>query len=456
MYYAILVYFRPYDAIGSAWTMVFPRVIIGMLLFQITMAGLFILKQYITLAVLCVPLMIMTILFKITMDAAFEKNSRNLPMATLREHTQTLPTIIKTPAADEKQFNDSSDDDTTSNSDLSDDDDNDTPTRPAPNEQPEPHLAQQQRSNNSGAIGGDGSNSSFNTNNSNNTGTQAKSRWRLATAFAVSGSASKLSLQQDQQHQGLKHRRRRVILDEDDYEAIPDKYTDYRQPPMMLNPGVLDTGLKRYGNPALIGILPQLWLPIKDGEQNKPLAPSKRFSSHRLSSGFNKSPGHSANDLAKLLRRAQSARQKQVGLLDHHHCEGENNIVTVMSSSTAGEGSALCNNKNHISLQQQLENQRRQGKRYSNRKGKEGLLRRILLRPSGRGGSMGSIKEASMSQEHILQDIDEPRIREELHLASTQRTYDETIIHNSDNDQDNIHMDRIPHKQQHLFPSQYY
>ncbi|KAI9492266.1 hypothetical protein BDB00DRAFT_910483, partial [Zychaea mexicana] len=173
-YQFLYVYFRPYDAIGSAWTMVFPRVIVGMLLFQITMAGLFVLKKYITLAILCIPLMIMTILFKLTMDAAFQKNSRNLPMATLREDMNTLPTII---------------------------------------------------------------------------------------TFTMSGSFTKSSTQSP------KHRHhRRVVLDEDDYEAIPDHHTDYRQPPMLLNPGVLDTGLKRYGNPALIGVLPQLWLPIKDGE----------------------------------------------------------------------------------------------------------------------------------------------------------------------------------------------
>ncbi|KAG2219900.1 hypothetical protein INT45_008537 [Circinella minor] len=456
-YQFLYVYFRPYDAIGSAWTMVFPRVIIGMLLFQITMAGLFVLKQYITLAVLCVPLMVMTILFKITMDAAFNKNSQNLPMAMLRERTQTLPTIIKTPAADEKQFNDVSDDDTASDSDLSDNDDNNISARATSNEQAQALAVQQQQSINSGAIGGGGSNSSFNTNNSNNSGTQAKSRWRLATAFAVSSSASKLSLQQEQQQKNVKHRRRRVILDEDDYEAIPDKYTDYRQPPMMLNPGILDTGLKRYGNPALIGILPQLWLPIKDGEQNKPLEPSKRLSSHRLSSAFNKTPGHSANDLAKLLRRAQSARQKQIGLLDYHHCEGENNTVTVMSSSTAREGSTSNSNKNDIFFQEHLKRQQRQEKRSLNRGGKEGFLRRMLLRPSRTGGSMGSIKEASMSQEHILQDMnDELRVREELHLTPMHRSYDETIMCNNDSEDDNIRMNRIPHKQQHLFPSQYY
>ncbi|KAI9256616.1 hypothetical protein BDA99DRAFT_516906 [Phascolomyces articulosus] len=464
-YQFLYVYFRPYDAIGSAWTMVFPRVIVGMLLFQITMAGLFLLKKYITLAVLCVPLMVITLLFKVTMDAAFHKNSQNLPMATLREHTQMLPTIIKTPPMNEKQYgnhhHDDDDDDrssitsdSSSSSSISDED------ITASTEQVErlhpQHLQQQQQQqqqNNHDPIV-----DSCSSSNDNMSREQAKSRWRLATAFAISTSSSKLSVQRQQQ-QSVKHRRRRVVLDEDDYQAIPDHYTDYRQPPMMLNPGVLDTGLKRYGNPALIGVLPQLWLPIKDGEQHKPLAPSKRLSSnHFSSSSFNKIPGHSANDLARLLRRAESARNKRVGILDHHHCTGKDgkNTVTVLSSSSSGSS---CNNSSQHLREQLLENQQHhQQKRRST-----GFLRRFVLsRSSGAGDSMGSIKEASVSQEHILQDMDEdPRIREELHLAPLHRSYDETSSsslrndNNNNNNDNSINMHRMSDKQ-HLFPPQYY
>ncbi|KAI8149477.1 hypothetical protein BJV82DRAFT_708350 [Fennellomyces sp. T-0311] len=346
------VYFKPYDAVGSAWTMVFPRIIVGMVLFQLTMAGLFVLKKYITLAVLCIPLIVITLLFKVTMDAAFKKNSENLPMATLREKMNLLPTNNQ-----EKQNDDIDDDD-----DDDDDDNSDMSTT----------LESQQDE-----IG-------------NISNEQAKVRWRLATAFAMSSSKPSL--------QSLRQRRRKVVLDEDDYEAIPDHSTDYRQPPMLLNPGILDTGLKRYGNPALIGVLPQLWLPVKDGEQHKPLAPSKRLSSSRLSA----SPNHSANDLARLLRRAESARRKCVGVLDHHYVG--DNTVTVISTSSS---------------------------RSPETRRSSALLRRFLFRPSGAADSIGSIKEASVSQEHILQqDLDdEPRIREELHLAPMHRGYHET--HNS-------------------------
>jgi hypothetical protein len=60
-----------------------------------------------------------------------------------------------------------------------------------------------------------------------------------------------------------------MILDEDNYKAAPNDNTDYRQPPMYLNPGVLDTGLKWYGNPYLVGELPHLWLPVKATNSSK-------------------------------------------------------------------------------------------------------------------------------------------------------------------------------------------
>jgi len=53
------------------------------------------------------------------------------------------------------------------------------------------------------------------------------------------------------------------ILDDDLYHAAPDLYTDYSQPPMTLVPGILNTGMRRYGPPALVGVLPWLWLPMK-------------------------------------------------------------------------------------------------------------------------------------------------------------------------------------------------
>ncbi|KAF9320972.1 hypothetical protein BG006_002691, partial [Podila minutissima] len=54
------------------------------------------------------------------------------------------------------------------------------------------------------------------------------------------------------------------VVDDDDYQTIPDRYTDYRQPPMMLFAGVLNSGMRHYNHPAIAGPLPTLWLPLKN------------------------------------------------------------------------------------------------------------------------------------------------------------------------------------------------
>jgi len=49
--------------------------------------------------------------------------------------------------------------------------------------------------------------------------------------------------------------------------APEDDRTDYSQPPMTnWYPGVLNTGKRRYGHPALTGVLPTPWLPLKKGQ----------------------------------------------------------------------------------------------------------------------------------------------------------------------------------------------
>ncbi|TDL20250.1 DUF221-domain-containing protein [Rickenella mellea] len=64
----------------------------------------------------------------------------------------------------------------------------------------------------------------------------------------------------------LNHRR---YAQNDDtlYVAPEDERTDYSQPPMSgWYDGVLNTGKRRYAHPALNGVLPQPWLPLKKGQ----------------------------------------------------------------------------------------------------------------------------------------------------------------------------------------------
>ncbi|KAG7095118.1 hypothetical protein E1B28_005902 [Marasmius oreades] len=63
------------------------------------------------------------------------------------------------------------------------------------------------------------------------------------------------------------NRRRYAQNDETLYVAPEDERTDYSQPPMAnWYNGVLNTGKRRYGHPALTGVLPEPWLPLKKGQ----------------------------------------------------------------------------------------------------------------------------------------------------------------------------------------------
>ncbi|PFH48588.1 hypothetical protein AMATHDRAFT_65071 [Amanita thiersii Skay4041] len=63
------------------------------------------------------------------------------------------------------------------------------------------------------------------------------------------------------------NRRRYAQNDDTLYVAPEDERTDYSQPPMAnWYSGILNTGKKRYGHPALTGVLPEPWLPLKKGQ----------------------------------------------------------------------------------------------------------------------------------------------------------------------------------------------
>ncbi|KAI7868344.1 hypothetical protein BDF14DRAFT_1881133 [Spinellus fusiger] len=238
-YRFLYVNFMPYETSGKLWVMVFPRIIIGMLLLQLTMTGIFLLKKFLVLAILCIPLMIMTIVFKFTMDSAYRKNGVYLSMQLLQDTVMQLPVSVQRSPSD---------------------------------------------------VSGSAPNN-----------TNIKSRWKSATAAIMVQSQLKSSMTYNEKSFHGLPRHERVLLDEDDYEAIPDTKTDFRQPPITLNPGVLDTSLKRYGNPVIMGVLPQLWLPVKYSQDIQPTRPSPQ---DRANSS------HLALNLAHLLRRAESAKRR--------------------------------------------------------------------------------------------------------------------------------------------------
>ncbi|CEL63481.1 putative membrane protein YLR241W OS=Saccharomyces cerevisiae (strain ATCC 204508 / S288c) GN=YLR241W PE=1 SV=1 [Rhizoctonia solani AG-1 IB] len=78
---------------------------------------------------------------------------------------------------------------------------------------------------------------------------------RMRRGEAVSASQSHLN------------KRRYAQNDETLYVAPEDERTDYSQQPMAnWYWGVLNTGRRRYGHPALTGVLPTPWLPLKKGQ----------------------------------------------------------------------------------------------------------------------------------------------------------------------------------------------
>lgn len=65
-------------------------------------------------------------------------------------------------------------------------------------------------------------------------------------------------------------RKRYAAKDDTIFVARKDRHTDYREPPMGgYFFGTLNTGRRRYGHPALTGILPEVWLPIQVEEEEK-------------------------------------------------------------------------------------------------------------------------------------------------------------------------------------------
>ncbi|CAO3679118.1 unnamed protein product [Rhizopus stolonifer] len=151
-YQLTYVFFHSYEVAGRMWPMVFSRIMIGLIMFELTSAGLFTLNKAFTMAGLCVPLLILTVAYKVMMDKSYQAST--LPLQLLSEKLGPLQTSL-----------------------------------------------------------------------------------------------------------GNRSKAEQAVLEEDDYVAEPRKTTDFREPPLL--DGILNKGMKQYGHPALLGILPQLWLPVK-------------------------------------------------------------------------------------------------------------------------------------------------------------------------------------------------
>ena len=232
-YQLLYVYFHPNESNGQTWPMVYDRITFGLLIFQLTTLGLFVLQQSYLLAVLMIPLPIGTVWFWVWTTRAYKNSAEFVPLELLR------PEEVD---AQLQPYNAS----TSQESGASNNPSAPASTTPVPGHvliQVDPTSGKSNVKSTATAATG---NSSVG-HNTNGLDVSIAS----ATAVITPGGTQRLIP--------------KSLVEEDDYQAIPDRYTDYRQPPMTLYDGILNSGMRQYNHPAIAGPLPTLWMPLKKG-----------------------------------------------------------------------------------------------------------------------------------------------------------------------------------------------
>ncbi|KAG0231838.1 hypothetical protein BGW42_008587 [Actinomortierella wolfii] len=256
-YELLYVYFHPNESGGLAWPMVYNRAVVGLLIFQLTMVGLFIINKSFIFAALLGPLMVCTIWWWWWTNNAYRVTAQYVPLELLRSTIVEYEVDTSISNGNAIEYDDSF---------------------------------------------GNGSHSHGNTNGhhialnmepaSNGNSNQKHGSKVNAVAKAAKQNTT-VTTPQDS--------RRRIpksTMDDDDYQAVPDRYTDYRQPPMTLFPGVLNSGRRYYSHPALSGPLPTLWLPLckDDGDQAGKKKKKSRFHRHHFHSDDDEESDHDLED----------------------------------------------------------------------------------------------------------------------------------------------------------------
>ncbi|KAF9146730.1 hypothetical protein BG015_011511 [Linnemannia schmuckeri] len=241
-YQLLYVYFHPNESGGQIWPMVYNRLTLGLVTFQVTMLGLFMLKQAYFFGILLAPLPAGTVWFWYWTTNAYYLTARHIPLELMRPHQ------------DDEDFEDNLEE-----------------------VRGEGQEDQDDYRNNHGSLAAFGFEAA--PPSSNGLGHIAVDMMNKKPATPVAAAAPKrLSLSNGVTEirtqsggvavitpGGSKRKIPKSVVDEDDYQAIPDRFTDYRQPPMTLYPGVLNSGMRHYQHPAFAGPLPTLWLPLKKG-----------------------------------------------------------------------------------------------------------------------------------------------------------------------------------------------
>ncbi|KAG0284408.1 hypothetical protein BGZ96_011216 [Linnemannia gamsii] len=255
-YQLLYVYFHPNESGGQIWPMVYNRLTLGLVTFQVTMLGLFTLKQAYFFGILLAPLPAGTVWFWYWTTNQYHLTARHIPLELMR------------PLQSDEDYEDYLEDVQGLGHGQEDQDD---------------------YRNNHGSLAALGSEIAPPSSNGLGHITVDMTTKKPATSAAMA--PTRLTLGNDITEirtpsggvavitpGGSKRKMPKSVVDEDDYQAIPDRFTDYRQPPMTLYPGVLNSGMRHYQHPAFAGPLPTLWLPLKKGRSGGKGQDSKRKS----------------------------------------------------------------------------------------------------------------------------------------------------------------------------------
>ncbi|KAG0098662.1 hypothetical protein BGZ93_010799 [Podila epicladia] len=231
-YQLLYVFFHPNESGGLIWPMVYNRIILGLMIFQTTMLGLFMLKKSFMLGSLIIPLLVGTTWFWYWTTEAYKNSAKYIPLELLRSGGD----------ADGHSGHISS---TSPNGNVS------------------------------GFPAGD-SIAGSSLVDVEETSVALKTNIPVTNGHEVAGNGSApptTSANAVITPGGTRRRIPKPVVDDDDYQAIPDRYTDYRQPPMTLFAGVLNSGMRHYNHPAIAGPLPTLWLPLKKASVSRDTKP---------------------------------------------------------------------------------------------------------------------------------------------------------------------------------------
>ncbi|KAF9967691.1 hypothetical protein BGZ70_008592 [Mortierella alpina] len=240
-YQVLYVYFHPHESSGQMWPMVYNRLTLGLITFQLTMLGLFMLKQAYVFGVFLAPLPIGTAWFWYWTTTTYKQTAKFVPLQQLQVKEDTVLEGEQHPHG--PGYSSPVDNGTLVGVDSA--------------------GLQSLHGHQKGATPSDHGGLESSESNRSSTTTTAM---EVASHSAGPPSLPAAVITPG----GTKRKIPKSAVDDDDYQATPDRYTDYRQPPMTSYFGVLNSGMRHYAHPALSGPLPTLWLPLQKGEKARP------------------------------------------------------------------------------------------------------------------------------------------------------------------------------------------